>query len=108
MRTQELESRLRRVLDGIPRPVIARRANEVLRVDKRNVLLGVRCPILCLHGRFDRLVGKAVVKEFMSDRPNAHVEWFDAPHMRLETKPSETADLVDEFCRWLTKLPASE
>lgn len=100
--TPELRSRLIEVLDRLPREVIRVRASEVLRVDKRNRLREVRCPLLCLHGRHDRLVHRSLVDEIVSIKPACEVQWFDAPHMLLESHPGPAAKAIDQFCRRLS------
>ena len=94
----ELTKSLRRVLATLPREVIRARASEVLRVDKRNRLRAVTCPILCLYGRFDRLVRKKYLNEITSSHPKCEVRMFDAPHMLLETHPTEAATAINQFC----------
>jgi pimeloyl-ACP methyl ester carboxylesterase len=96
--TPDLTKALCRVLAKLPREVIRTRASEVLRVDKRNRLRTVTCPMLCLHGRFDRLVRKRYLNEITSSHPKCEVRMFDAPHMLLETNPTEAAAAINQFC----------
>jgi pimeloyl-ACP methyl ester carboxylesterase len=96
--TPELIASLHQVLAALPRDVIRARASEVLRIDKRNRLLAVTCPMLCLHGRYDRLVRKAYLDELIASRPNCEVRMFDAPHMLLETHAAEAATAINGFC----------
>jgi pimeloyl-ACP methyl ester carboxylesterase len=99
--TPELKARLGRVLAGIPREIIRARACEVLRVDKRNRLREVTCPMLCLRGRYDRLVRKKYLDEITSAQPGCQVRWLDAPHMLLETHADEAAEAINQFCERL-------
>src|SRR6266446_9528996 len=99
--TPELRAHLCRVLERLPREIIRARASEVLRVDKRNRLRQINCPMLCLHGRFDRLVGKKCVDEITLVKPRCQVQWFDASHMLLETHTDAAAEAVNEFCNGL-------
>jgi pimeloyl-[acyl-carrier protein] methyl ester esterase len=94
----DLTNRLRRVLAKLPREVIRARASEVLRIDKRNRLSAVSCPILCLHGRRDRLVRRKYLDEIIALQPSCAVRTFEAPHMLLQTRPAETASEVNSFC----------
>jgi pimeloyl-[acyl-carrier protein] methyl ester esterase len=94
----ELKAHLIQVLARLPRELIRVRAFEVLRVDKRNRLREVRCPMLCLHGRLDRLVRKKYVDEIVSAKPECQVHWFEAPHMLLETHPDDAANAINQFC----------
>ena len=70
----------------------------MLRVDKRSRLAQVACPVMCLHGRFDRVTGKRCLRQVVAAQPGCLVRWLDAPHMLLETHPDEAAKAIDEFC----------
>jgi len=96
--TPELRAHLIQVLARLPRQLIRVRAFEALRVDKRNRLREVQCPMLCLHGRLDRLVGRKCVDDILSAKPECQVRWFEAPHMLLETHPDAAADAINQFC----------
>jgi pimeloyl-ACP methyl ester carboxylesterase len=93
-----LREKLRQVLTTLPSEVIRTRASEVLRVDKRDRLRAVSCPILCLHARFDRLVSRKCLDEITTLRPHCEVRSFSAPHMVLETNPVEAASVINDFC----------
>ncbi|MEO8652273.1 MAG: alpha/beta hydrolase [Hyphomicrobiaceae bacterium] len=97
--TPDLKARLLRVAKSIPRDVLRSRTTEVLNIDRRTRLREINCPLLCLHGRSDRLVGKTHINAITVARPSCHVQWFDAPHMLLETNPATAADAVSRFCR---------
>jgi pimeloyl-[acyl-carrier protein] methyl ester esterase len=97
----ELRARLGKVLARLPREIVRARASEVLRVDKRNRLREIRCPMLCLHGRFDRLVGKKYVDEIVSAQPECQVRWFDSSHLLLETHTDAAAKAINQFCEYL-------
>lgn len=99
--TPDLKARLARVLAGIPREIIRTRASEALRVDKRDRLREVTCPVLCLRGRFDRLAGTKYLDEIRSAQPGCQVLWLDAPHMLLETHADEAAKAINRFCERL-------
>jgi len=94
----ELKARLGQVLKRLPREIIRVRAAEALRVDKRNRLRDIICPMLCLQGRFDWLVRKRCLDEITSVQPTCQVRWLAASHMLLETHPYEAAEAINEFC----------
>jgi pimeloyl-ACP methyl ester carboxylesterase len=73
----DLKEGLARVLAKLPREVLRARAWEALRIDKRNRLRAVTCPILYLHGRFDRLVRKKCLDEITSLHPRCEVRTFE-------------------------------
>jgi pimeloyl-[acyl-carrier protein] methyl ester esterase len=93
-----LRARLREVREKLPPEIIQARTAEVLRVDKRSRLAQVACPVLCLHGRFDRVTGKRCLRQILAAQPQCQVRWLDAPHMLLETHPDEAAKAIEEFC----------
>jgi pimeloyl-ACP methyl ester carboxylesterase len=97
----ELKIALARELSRMPRSVIRARAAEALRIDKRHRLREVVCPILCLHGRLDRLVREKSTNEIRSEQPDCQIHWFDAPHMLLETHAAEAASAINQFCERL-------
>jgi pimeloyl-ACP methyl ester carboxylesterase len=97
--TPKLKEQLRHVLAALPRDIIRARAREVLRVDKLKRLSETRCPMLCLHGRRDRLVRKGLVDDVVAARPDCQVHWLDAPHMLLATHTDAAARVIEEFCR---------
>jgi len=102
--TPELSDQLRRTLAELPREIIRTRAYEVLRVDKRDRLRQVPCPVLCLHGRRDRFLGRRHVNEIVASQPSCQVRWLDAPHMLLETHPEAAAEAINYFCDQLKDL----
>jgi len=102
--TPELIDQLRRTLAKLPREIIRTRAYEVLRVDKRDRLRQVPCPVLCLHGRQDRFLGRRHVNEIVASQPSCQVRWLDAPHMLLETHPEAAAEAINYFCDQLKDL----
>jgi hypothetical protein len=58
--------------------------------------------MLCLHGRFDRLVRNKHLHEITKAQPNCTVRMFDAPHMLLETHAGEAAMAINQFCDQLS------
>lgn len=79
--TPALTSALSRALEEVAPVVLAARLREALSVDERASLRRITAPVLYLHGRFDRLVRRRVVREF------TNVVELDAPHAMLQTAP---------------------
>jgi len=96
--TPELTARLHQVLAALPYEILQFRAREVLRVDKRNRLREITCPVLCLHGRFDYLVNRRQVDEIVTVQPRCQVDWFDSSHMLLATHPEAAVKAINQFC----------
>jgi hypothetical protein len=71
----------------------------MLRVDKRGRLREIKCPMLCLHGRSDRLVSKKHVDEIVAAQPGCEVYWLDSSHMLLATHTEAAARVIENFLR---------
>ena len=80
------------------RETFRQRAIETLRVDKRQHLQSVACPVLCLHGRHDRLVKPKFAREICTLHPTCEMVWFDTGHLILETRPERAAAIIARFC----------
>jgi pimeloyl-[acyl-carrier protein] methyl ester esterase len=96
--TPALKASLRKVMATLPPEVIRRRTAEIAGVDKRERLRRVACPILCLVGSRDRLVGRRCADEIAKAHPGCTVRVLDAPHMLLQTQAGPAADAIDAFC----------
>jgi len=96
--TPAIKARLREVLATLPGDIIRTRARDVLRVDKRGRLAEIKRPMLCLHGRSDRLVRKRYVDEIVAARPDCQVRWLDSSHMLLATDTDAAAAVIEAFC----------
>ena len=101
--TPELAARLHQVLAALPHEILQFRAREVLRVDKRNRLREITCPVLCLHGRFDYLVNRRQVDEIATAQPRCQVHWLDSSHMLLATHPEAAVKAINQFCAQMDK-----
>jgi pimeloyl-ACP methyl ester carboxylesterase len=96
--TPKLRDCLHGVLATLPREVIRARMRDVLRVDKRGRLREIKCPVLCLHGRSDRLVRRRHVNEIVAAQPGCEVRWLDSAHMLLATHAEIAASAIEHFC----------
>lgn len=96
--TPELERRLRDVLRSLPPAVLRARAKDALRVDRRDRLRETTCPMLCLHGSADLLIGQRDISDILAARPDCELRELDAPHMLLATHADAAAIVIDAFC----------
>lgn len=103
--TPAIEARLKGALAKLPREIVQARVCDALRVDKRDQLRWVHCPLLYLHGRGDRLVRRKSVDEIIGARPDCQVHRLDAPHMLLTTHADAAAAVIDQFCSELEAAP---
>jgi pimeloyl-ACP methyl ester carboxylesterase len=77
--------------------VIAARVRAVLRVDARGALLATRVPLLYLAGRRDRLVSPRLATSLQRLLPGMEVAMLDAPHLVLQRRPEEAAEVLARF-----------
>jgi len=96
--TPSVRERLARVLPTITPETMRARTSAVLRVDKREQLKSLRCPILCIAARKDVLLGARGLREIHQVRPDCTVELIDGPHMLLETRPDAVAGVIEGWC----------
>lgn len=94
----KLRRDFRRLLGDLDWKVMQSRAIEALRSNHEQRFRQLTCPVLCLAGRHDRLMGRRSVAAIRAARPDVEVHWLDAPHMLLETHPVESAALIETFC----------
>ena len=57
----------------------------------------VRVPMLVICARNDRLFGKRCERAILEFAPHAEFVALDGPHLLLQTRPRECADLVARF-----------
>jgi len=80
--------------------VLARRAREILAVDCSRLATRLAdVPVLALAARRDRVLGGRDVAEIQRLLPHAVVQWFDAPHLLLQTRAAEAAAAIAAFMR---------
>jgi pimeloyl-ACP methyl ester carboxylesterase len=91
--------RLREVLASVEPAVLAGRLREVLAVDASDALRACPAKLLYIGGRRDRLVPARALEHIQAVRPDVEVALLDAPHLVLQRRPVETADLVASFLR---------
>lgn len=94
----DLMAALDEVRRSVSPVVFAARGREILGVDERVSLRHCGVPVLYLGGRFDRIVRPArTVPELKQVRPDLEVELVDAPHLVLQRRPEESAEIVNRF-----------
>lgn len=99
----ELVREIQDAIGAVDPAVIARRLDEVLRVDVRDALRWTACPLLYLAGEHDRLVGRRAWEEIFEIRRDLTLRRVDGPHLLLQRRPEVCAELIAE---WLRSCPA--
>ncbi len=86
----------------MPQAVLRTRVEAVLAADARRHLAETRCPVLDLCRYRDPIANDRHAREIRALRPDARAEFFDAPHMLLQTHPRESAAAIERFCARLS------
>jgi pimeloyl-ACP methyl ester carboxylesterase len=81
--------------------VLAGRLREIVSVDVSNEFAECTAPLLYIAGGRDRLVGRRVMAQLQRVRPDMQSHVLDAPHLVLQRRPVEAAQLISEFLEGL-------
>ena len=81
----------------LTRDVYFYRLREIADVDVTNILEKCELPILYLRAKKDRLVYESSMKWIQEKGKNVTVDYFDAPHMLLQTQPKQSAMVIQKF-----------
>jgi pimeloyl-ACP methyl ester carboxylesterase len=90
-------SALRASLLSVKPDILAGRLAEIVSVDVSNEFAQCTVPLLYIAGRRDRLVGTRVVAQMKRLRPDMQSQVLEAPHLVLQRRPAEAAQLISEF-----------
>ena len=92
-----LVSQVKTVIASLDRSVMRARLQAISACDARAEFAALTLPILLLHAKQDRLIGRAKLSEMRTLQPAAAVELLDGPHLLLQREPQKTARLVAHF-----------
>ena len=95
--TDDQVTALREALLSVETDVLAGRLCEILSVDVSQEFAAGTVPVLYIAGERDRLVGMSVAKHMQRLRPDMQIRVLDAPHLVLQRRPVEAAQLIEEF-----------
>jgi len=101
----ELSAKVDDIVKNLPRAVRAARLRAVAGVDVRADFARVRCPILVLHGRSDRIVRKSPMQRAVADKGGARMIVLPAAHMLLQTRANEAASEIVHFTHSAMEIP---
>lgn len=88
---------LREVLASVAPEVLARRVQEMIRVDVSRELAALGQPLLYLQASRDRLVGPYNLAIIQQLHGNIQVASIDAPHLVLQKAPAAAAAAIGAF-----------
>lgn len=86
-----------RVTERSDPAVLLRRAAILRRVDVRESLASIEVPVLCLRAGRDRVVPARYPRMLADGLADARLVDIDAPHMLLQCRPRECAELIVDF-----------
>ena len=90
-------SALRAALLSVEPAVLAGRLGEIVSVDVSHEFAQGTVPLLYIAGGRDRLVGAGVMARMKRLRPDMQTQVLDGPHLILQRRPAEAAQLISEF-----------
>jgi pimeloyl-ACP methyl ester carboxylesterase len=86
-----------RAIAGVSPAVIRHRIAALLAVDETAALGRIRMPTLVLRARGDRVISRAATQWILKTLPGAELAEIDGPHLLLQSRPAECADIVLKF-----------
>lgn len=96
-----LQLRVRDAMASAAPKVLRERARAALTCNVLGDIPEISVPLLYLQARRDRIVSSKCLDEIRSTRPDTEVMVLDGPHLLLQTRPHETAEIVIDFVRRL-------
>jgi pimeloyl-ACP methyl ester carboxylesterase len=92
-----IPTQAQRASAGVAAAVLRARLAALLTVDARAAAVRVRVPMLVICARSDRLFGGRAVRAIRESAPHAEFAALEGPHLLLQTRPRECAELVARF-----------
>lgn len=89
--TQPLPLNVTEQLDGT---LLKHRISVLSRIDVSALLPAIEVPVLCLHALRDRIVAESDAQMLQQSLPDVNRVDIDAPHLLLQTRPQQCADLI--------------
>jgi pimeloyl-[acyl-carrier protein] methyl ester esterase len=92
---------VRNAVASVKSEVLTHRLRAIIQCDVRRELGSTSVPLLYIRGIEDRLIGLRSVEKIRSVRPDILLAEVDAPHLILQRRPGESAEIVRAFVRQL-------
>lgn len=92
-----IPTQAQRASAGVDAAVLRARLAALLTVDASAAAMRVRLPMLVIRARSDRLFGARAARAIREAAPHAEIASLEGPHLLLQTRPRECADLVARF-----------
>jgi pimeloyl-[acyl-carrier protein] methyl ester esterase len=97
--TAETRFGLRGALSLVRPEVLRHRIESVIAVDVSHKVSEIRVPILYLRATRDSLVPRSAAEHIRKLSRNVDIRDLDGPHLLLQTKPAQAAEIILEFSR---------
>ena len=94
--TDDLVDEVHQAIASVRGDVLANRLKQIANVDVRSELAGVRCPLLYLQGKHDRLVPQSC-GERITQGQHRTLSTLDAWHLLLQSRPDASAARIAQF-----------
>lgn len=85
------------VIKSMPATAVAARLNVLASLRVRALCRNIQTPTLILRATGDRLVSSSRYEGLIESLPGAIVREVEGPHLLLQTRPNQCAQLIDEF-----------
>jgi pimeloyl-ACP methyl ester carboxylesterase len=92
-------SQMERAMSGVSAAVIRRRIAELLAVDETAALRQIRVSTLVLRAAGDRVISRRATQVILENSPQLKMVEIDGPHLLLQTRAVECAEVVVSFLR---------
>ena len=88
---------IRSTVRSVKRSVLASRCKMTLRANCTDLMSRINVPTLVIGAIHDRLIPRRMTERLCSEIHGARLEWLDAPHLVLFTKPRLAANVMQRF-----------
>jgi len=95
--SHSLHTAVRAAIRSVKPKVLTARLRQILAVDARIALGKVSVPILYIQAKQDRMVGPSCLEEIRGIKPQVDVACIEGPHLILQRKPQQCADIIMKF-----------
>lgn len=101
----QLRTALEQALRQLSPQAMAKRAQEVLRVDMRDRLKLIRVPVMYLQATQDQVVPASAAESLKQDLPAMEIVKIKGPHCLLQVSPTPSALAIHSFCNKVGSTP---
>ena len=95
--SDHLVAEVRTAISTVAPSILTHRLQWILQCDVRQSLASIRVPLLYIRATHDRLVNQGAASEILGLQPAATLREINGPHLILQARPEEAAELISEF-----------